>query len=205
MKKLNSEEKRTFILHFFYSLIDGILLGALALNEFVLIKGLNATNYQIAFLFQFTVIVLLFSIVTNEFIKRTTKKRRFILIVGIVTRLPLFLLLIFPNNINDASNQIFYQFLFLGIFLIYFFFKPIVLPIINLLLKHNYRHDNFGKLYGYATTANKIIMFAATFAFGLLLDNYNYAYKYVYPVLAILGIFSFVLLTRINYKAPIIK
>lgn len=68
--QLSVKEKRTFNLHLAYSLIEGVIEGVLALNEFVLVKSLHGTNYQIGFLFQFSVIVLIFAIVFNEFLKR---------------------------------------------------------------------------------------------------------------------------------------
>ena len=71
---LNSE-KRTFYIHLVYSFIEGIILGVLALNEYVLIKGLKGSGYQIAFIFQFTIIVLLISVPLNEFLKRRTNKK----------------------------------------------------------------------------------------------------------------------------------
>ena len=45
------DAKRSFRYHIIYSVIDGFILGLFALNEFILIKSLKGTNYQIAFLF----------------------------------------------------------------------------------------------------------------------------------------------------------
>ena len=89
IKSLNSKEKKAFYLFLIYSIIEGIILGVLALNEFVLIKGLQATNIQIALLVQFTVLVLIFSAVFNEFLKRIQNKKKLLYIVALVTRLPL--------------------------------------------------------------------------------------------------------------------
>ncbi len=192
-------------MHLAYSLLDGIILGVLALNEFILIKELNASPYQIAFLFQFTTVVLLFSIPLNEFIKRKVNKTKFLRLIAVLTRAPLLLLFIFPKSIAEQSDQFFFQILFLGIFLIYYSTNPLIFPMINGYLKNSYKHENFSKLYGYASTANKLIMLVATFAFGLLLDSQSYAYTYVYPFLAILGISSIYILTQIKYQAPVLK
>ncbi len=208
MKKLrisfdSIKEKKTFYLHLIYSIIDGIILGVLALNEFVLIKGLKGSPYQIAFLFQFMVIVLLASVPLNELLKRTVRKRKMLRYVAILTRAPLLLLLFFPKSITGQTEQIWYQFIFLGIFLIYYSANPLIFPTINGFLKTNYKHENFSKLYGYATTANKIVMLIATFLFGILLDKQANAYTYVYPFLALLGILSIFILTQINYSPPV--
>ncbi len=205
--KLNfnsAKEKNTFYLHLIYSIIDGIILGVLALNEFVLIKGLKASPIQIGFLFQFTVIVLLASVPLNEMLKRTIKKGKMLRYVAILTRAPLLLLLLFPKSISGQTEQIWYQFIFLGIFLIYYSANPLIFPTINGFLKTNYKHENFSKFFGYASTANKIVMLLATFIFGLLLDYQPYAYTYIYPFLAILGILSIFILTRIDYTPPVL-
>ncbi len=200
----SAKEKKTFYLHLIYSIIDGIILGVLALNEFVLIKGLKGSPYQIGFLFQFTVIVLLASVPLNEILKKTIKKGKMLRNVAIITRAPLLLLLFFPKSISVQTEQIWYQFIFLGIFLIYYSANPLIFPTINGFLKTNYKHENFSKFFGYAATANKIMMLVATFIFGLLLDFQPYAYTYVYPSLAALGILSIFILTRVDYNPPIL-
>ena len=58
IKNLNPKELRTFYLHVIFSIIDGMIRGALLLNEYVFIKSLNGSSYQIRFLFQSSVVVL---------------------------------------------------------------------------------------------------------------------------------------------------
>jgi hypothetical protein len=91
-----------------------------------------------------------------------------------------------------------YHLLFLGIFLVYFLGNTVIYPSINVLLKTNYRHENFGRLYGYTSSVNKLIMLAATFAYGNLLDFDFYAFRYVFPVVALLGISSIFILSSID-------
>ena len=109
-------------------------------------------------------------------------------------------MLFFPTDINDLTGNDFYHILFLIIFLIYFVANLVIFPTINLLLKTNYEHPNFGELYGYATSANKVLMLVSTLLFGILLDVDNFAFIYVYPGLALLSIFSLFLLSNIEYK-----
>ncbi len=192
--------KKSFRYHMIYSIIDGFILGLFALNEFILIKSLKGTNYQIAYLFQAMVLVLLFSVVLNEILNRARSKKKLIRILAIATRLPLFLLFFFPDNAMDLEHSYFYQLAFLGIIMLYYFANPILFPAINHLLKNSYSHEDFGKFYSYASTINKIMMMVSTFLFGLLLDYDNYAYRYIYPLVAVLGIFSIFILTKINYQ-----
>ena len=68
------------------------------------------------------------------------------------------------------------------------------------MLKTNYRHENFGKLYSYATSLNKIIILLATFGYGLLLDADNFAFRYVFPLVGLLGVVSLFVLSEIDYS-----
>ncbi len=197
-------ERHTFRLHIMYSFIEGIILGVLALNEFVFIKSLKGSSYQLGMLFQFSMLVFLFLIIFNEFMKRMQNKRKMIRITGIITRLPLALLFFFPRNQETILANPYYHYIFLAIFLLYFMGNPIIYPNINLFLKNSYKHQNFGRLYGYATSLNKIVMLVVTFSYGLLLDMDNYVFVYVFPLVAILGVLSTFILSRIRYINPII-
>lgn len=203
-KNYTSTEISTFKLHFIYSLIEGIILGVLALNEFVFIKSLHGSNYQLGVLFQFSMVVFLFLIVINEFIKRTANKKKLLRITGWITRGILVLLIFFPTDEKVLLETPVYHYLFLLVFFIYYFGNTVIYPLINLFLKNKYRHQIFGKLYSYSTSANKIVMLASTFIYGLLLDADQNAYRYVFPVLGVLGIISVYLLSLIDYRETIV-
>jgi hypothetical protein len=200
LRNLTHQERKTFGFHLAYSFIEGIILGLLALNEFVLIKSLNGTDMQIGFLFQFGSVLLLFSILFNEWIRRSANKAKVIRILAWVTRLPLLLLFFFPHSSLDPKSQQVFSGIFLLIFLLFYLANPIIYPIINLLLKGNYKHENFGPLYSYATGLNKLVMLGATFIFGIWLDADPFAFTYAYPVMALLGIASVYILLAIPYK-----
>jgi MFS family permease len=171
-----------------------------ALNEFILIKSLKGTNYQIAFLFQVMILVLLFSVFFGEILTRVKKKKKLIRWVGVITRIPLIFLFFFPKNAMNLDENYYYQIAFLAILMVYYFANPLLFPAINHLLKASYSHKDFGTLYSYASTINKIMMMVSTFLFGLLLDYNNYAFTYIYPMVAVLGISSIFILTKIDYK-----
>lgn len=205
IKSLNPVERKAFLIHLGYSLIEGIILGVLALNEFVLIKSLKGTDFQIGILFQLSVILMLFSIILNEWIRRIQYKKRLIRTVSLVTRLPLLLLLLFPRSVEGVTEQPLFGLAFLGIFLLFYLANPIIYPLINLFLKTSYRHENFGRLYSYATSLNKIVMLVFTFLFGVYLDHDPYAFRVVYPVLAGLGLISLNLLALMPYKEQAVE
>jgi hypothetical protein len=200
LQNLSNHEKKTFGFHLAYSAIEGLILGLLALNEYVLIKSLNGTDMQIGFLFQFGSVLLIFSIIFNEWIRRSSNKPGLIRKLAWITRLPLLFLFFFPHSPGDLHSQQLFASVFLLIFLLFYLANPIIYPIINLLLKSNYSHRNFGPLYSYATGLNKLVMLGATFIFGVWLDADPFVFTYVYPVMAILGIGSIYILAMIPYQ-----
>jgi len=197
---LSRNEKKTFALHITYSFIEGIILGVLAINEFVLIKSMKSTNMQVGILFQTTVVVYLFSIILNELLTRTFRKKLLLRWIAIITRLPVMALIFFPATATAYVHSNFYQYYFLTAFLMFYMATPVIYPVINLFLKKNYTHHNFGKLFGYATTLNKIVMLIITFLFGILLDHDYYAFRYIYPVIAILAIVDIYILSLIPFS-----
>lgn len=197
---LNPKEKITFRIHLIYSILEGFVLGVLALNEFVFIKSLKGSNIELSVLFQFSALVFLGLIFINEFLRRIRNKKKLLLITALLTRSPLFLLILFPKSDAAMQGNGIYHLIFLAIFFLYYLASPVVLPNINLFLKSSYRHENFSNLYSRATSMNKIVMLVVTFAYGLLLDWNPYAYTYVFPFIALLGIGSIHLLSKIPYQ-----
>ena len=191
---LGINEKNIFGLHLLYSVIEGVLVGVLVLNEFVFIKSLKGTEMQLAVLFQASVIVFVFSVVIHELLKRF-KKKNILRITALITRLPLLLFFFFPRGMLPAEEMAFYHYFFLLIFLFYYLSMPIVYPIINSILKNNYSHSHFGRLYSYAIMTNKIVMMITTFVFGWMLDKNPFLFVYVYPAIGVLGIISLFLLS----------
>jgi Na+/melibiose symporter-like transporter len=197
---LKPTEKRTFSLHLSYSVIEGILAGLIALNEFVFVKSLLGSSYQVSILFQFATLVFILLIFFNEFLRRIKDKKGLLRRTAIITRLPLLLLFFFPRSPEQLTGDSVYHYIFLAIFLAYYLANPIVFPSINLFLKNAYSHENFGRLYSHATTVNKIVMMITTFVYGWMLDADNYIFVYVFPVAAILGMVSIFLLSMIPYR-----
>jgi len=198
-KNISTKEKRSFKLHITFSVIDGMIRGALLLNEYVFIKSLHGSSYQLSFLFQSSLIVLLLSVFFNELISRAKRKGYLLRIAGFITHLPLILLLFFPHNSEIYLVNPIFHYVFLFVFFNYYLSYPIVLPTINLFLKNAYSQENFGRLYSISTTVRQIMMMLTIFFFGLLLDTDNFAFTYIFPVLGILGILSIILFSIIEY------
>lgn len=193
-------EKIAFRLHLLYSILDGFVLGVFALNEFVFIKSMNRSSFELGLLFQFSLLVFLFLFFINEFLKRVKDKPKLVLITGVLTRAPLLLFLLFPGNAELYRGDGLYHVWFLAIFLVYYLGNPIILPQINYFLRNSYRTENFGYLYSYSTSANKLIMLFVTFLYGIWLDIDPFAFRFVLPMTAVAGIISSWVLTKIPYR-----
>jgi len=197
---LNSNEINTFKLHFAHSILEGIIFGILLLNQFVFIKSLKGSSYFLGLLFQFSVVAFIFLIIFNEYIRRTKNKKNLLRKVSIITRLPLIIFLFFPLSIENIQTSPIYQYIFLIVFLIFYLSDPIIFPMTNLLLKTNYSHKNFGKLYSYSMSVTNIIALITAFIYGYLLDLNNYIFIYVFPIMGLLSILSIFLLSKIKYE-----
>lgn len=204
LKTLEIKEKRTFYLHIAFSVIDGMIRAALWLNEYVFIKSLNGTSYQLSFLFQSSVIVLLLSVLFNELINRSKRKNKLLRRAGFLTHLPLLILLFFPKNPELYVINSLYHYLFLFVFFTYYLSYPIVLPTINLFLKNVYSKDNFGKLYGLSSSVRQIIMMVTFFTLGLLLDVNPFSFTWFFPILGLLGFISIILIAKIEYIPKVV-
>ncbi|TVQ82309.1 MAG: MFS transporter [Bacteroidetes bacterium] len=200
MSELLPREKKAFVLHMSYSFLEGIIAGLIILNEFVFVKSLLGSNYQLAVLFQFSMAVFLLLIFMNEWLKRIRNKRNVLRRAALLSRLPLLLLFFFPRSPESLGGDSVYHYIFLGIFLVYYLGNTVIWPTINLFLKTSYRHENFSRLFSYATTLNKIVMMVTTFIYGWLLDIDNYIFVYIFPIAAVLGVLSVFLLSLIPYQ-----
>jgi len=202
--KINEKERKTFILHFVFSVMEGFIAGFLMMNEFVFLKSLKGSNAMLAVLFQMGVVVFIFSSVFNELSRQVSNKKKLILYSAIFTRFPLFLFVFFPTDAALAGSTLLHV-LFITAFMLYYLAQPLIYPTVNMLLKANYSDRTFGKLFSYATTAKQISLLLATFGFGLWLDADNFAFRYVYPLMGFFSIFSVYLLTKIDSEKAYIE
>jgi len=195
--KISGTEFKVFRLHLLFSIIQGIITGVFALNELIFIKDMKASDYQLSILLQLSVIIMLVSIVANEFLKRIVNKRKMLRWAAFITHFPLLLLIFFPTSSIEYQDNHIYHYMFLGIFLFFYFNLVVTLPAINQMLKEAYSHENFGRLYGYSSAANKILIMFTTLLFGFWLDQHNFSFLWIYPLMGILGFVSVYFLSKI--------
>ncbi len=184
---------------------DGFVQGVLLLNEFVFLRSLNGSSFQLSFLFQFSVIAFIFLILISEWMKRVHNKQRLVRISGILTRMPLALVLLFPADPSVYDADSIYHYIYLALFLIYYMGNLVIFPMINLFLKSNYRHELFGPLFSYNTLVNKVVMLIIAFLYGWILDLDPSSYRWVIAIAALSGTLSTYYLSKINYTEEYIE
>ncbi len=202
---LRSQEKRTFLLHTSYATIEGVVLGILALNEFVFLKSMHGSNYQMSLLFQFSMAVFVLLFLIHEWLKRVKNRAALLRKTAILTRLPMLFLVFFPSEASAYQNSAVFHYFFLGIFFVYYLGALVINPTINFLLKNSYEHQHFGKLYSYATSINKIVMLVVTFVYGALLDHNYYLFKWSLPLAGILSMIGLGLLSKIRIEEQLVS
>ncbi len=202
--KLEPNERLTFKYHFIFTMLEGLVFGTSLMNEYVFLRSLKGTEFLVGLLFLLSMVVYITLIVFNEITRRITDKKKLIRVTALITRLPLLLFLLFPAAVTP-ENASSLHFAFLAILFFYYLGTAITLPTINLLLKHNYRNNNFGRLYGYATTANKTAALAATMLFGFLLDVDFFVFRWFYPAIGIIGTIGFFSLSGIPFVNEVVE
>lgn len=198
-------EQRTLKIHLAYSLIEGIILGVLTLNEFVFLKSLNGSNYLMGMLFQSSMVVFLFLLFFNEFINRSNNRPRLLRLTALFTRGPLILLFFLPADAAQLQSGHLYHAIFLGVFFLYYLGNPVIYPSINQLLKTSYPHQRFGHYYSLAQSYSKGVMMLVTLLYGIWLDVSPLAFRWVFLCMAFLGIGSVWMLSTIRTDEQITR
>jgi len=194
---LTLKEKVTLKYHIISALLEGIAVGFLGLNEFIFLKSLDAPSYLIGVLFQISIIVMLFSVVFTQFVKRFKDKKKLFIASVWLTRIPLVFAIFFTP---DTRGGVFFHYFFLGIYFAYCITTPLIMPVLSMIIKQNYRSENFGRLYSNVAVTTKITALFTIFIFGMILDRYNFAFRYFYPLSAVLSIISAYVFVKIPYK-----
>lgn len=180
-----SLEKKTFTLHLISQFFNGITLGAFLLQDIILKKSLGGSDYQVMLLSLLVSSAFLVSIYGSELINRSTNRPRLILYLGIAAK---FFLIIIPL----FNNQYFY----IICIAIAAYIDSMLLPVWNVVFKHNYREENRSKLYSYAATLQTILILIVTTVFGFYLDLDNNLYKIIFPIAGLCGILVYFCLAR---------
>jgi hypothetical protein len=175
--KSGSLEKRTFTLHLISQFFNGITIGIFLLQDIILKKSLMGSDFQVMILALLVSSAFLVSIYGSELVNRSSNRAKTILILGTTAK---FFLIILPL----VNNTAFY----IACIAIAAYVDSMLLPIWNIVFKHNYTEQRRSRLYSYATTLQTIVVLIITTIFGYYLDIDNSLYKIMFPAAGICGI-----------------
>lgn len=182
-------EKKTFRLHLISQFFNGISLGILLLQDVILKKSLEASNFEVTVLIFMTSIAFLFSIYGAEIINRAAKPGMAVFILGSAGKLFLFLIPLFNTPV-----------IFIFSIAVMSIIDSLLLPTWNIVYKHNYTPDKRSSLYSYASSLSTAALLLMATVFGYFLDINHDLYKIFFPVAGVLGILMyFNLMKMLNF------
>lgn len=170
-------EKKTFTLHIFSQVFNGIAIGIILLQDVILKKTLGGSDFEVMILTLLVSSAFLFSIYGSELVNRSKSRARTILMIGIAAKSFLIILPLFENPVYYIVC------IAMGAYL-----DSLLLSIWNIVFKHNYTQENRSRLYSYATSIQTIFVLAVSTASGYFLDLNGQLYKVLFPVAGVFGI-----------------
>lgn len=170
-------EKKTFTLHILSQVFNGIAIGIILLQDVILKKTLGGSDFEVMILTLLVSSAFLFSIYGSELVNRSKSRARTILIIGIAAKSFLIILPLFENPVYYIVC------IAVGAYL-----DSLLLPIWNIVFKHNYTQENRSRLYSYATSIQTLFILAVSTASGYFLDLNGQLYKVLFPVAGVFGI-----------------
>ncbi len=170
-------EKKTFTLHIFSQVFNGIAIGIILLQDVILKKTLGGSDFEVMILTLLVSSAFLFSIYGSELVNRSKSRARTILIIGIAAKSFLIILPLFQNPVYYIVC------IAIGAYL-----DSLLLSIWNIVFKHNYTQENRSRLYSYATSIQTVFVLAVSTASGYFLDLNGQLYKVLFPVAGVFGI-----------------
>lgn len=150
------------------------------LQDIILKKSLEASDFQVTMLILLTSSAFLFSIYGTEIINRSNNQARTIIVMGIFSR---FFLLIIP--LFEAPN------FFIFCIAAMSYTDSLIKPSWNTVFKHNYSEEKRSMLYSYASSLYTIVILIFTTLLGYMLDLDYKLYKVFFPLAGIFDIIAY--------------
>jgi len=173
-------ERKTFILHILSQFFNGITLGIISLQDILLKKTLGGTDHDVMILSLLISSSFIVSMYGSEIVNRSENKTKIILLIAAVGKI---FLLVIPYITNP-----FFYIICIGANA---YMDSLLLPVWNIVFKHNYSDINRSRLYSYASIVQTVFIIIITSAFGYYLDIYQDIYRYAFPVAALTGFLAY--------------
>lgn len=192
--KLDKREEHTFLLLTIGSIFNGISLGVLLLQEFILRKTLLGSLFEITLLVMIQPVSNIFSIFFYPLSKKFKRKNDFFLLIAFVGKLILLLMLL------TKSSKI-----FILVISVFYIFNTFMNPLFSNIMQLNFRKKNRGFVYGIVSSVSVLSTLVVSNLSGKLLDVNDNLYKLLFSVSAVSGflccfIFSKVKIRKIRQK-----
>lgn len=175
---------------------SGIALGIALLQDVILKKSLEGSDFQILVLSFLISSAFLVSIYGAEIINRSENRSLTIIKMGIASKVPFLLIPFFDV-----------PFFFIACIALSAYIDAMLLSSWNIVFKHNYREENRSRLFSYASSLQTVMILVSTTVFGYFLDKNSDLYKLCFPAAGILGMLTYYNLAKMigfsmdDYKA----
>jgi len=186
---LTELERRTFRRHLTAVLFEGAYQGSIVMAAYVLRKGLNASDFQVALLFSLQMAIFMFSSLVASYITRDNH-RTFILLTGLFGRLSLVTVLFLPES-----------YFIIGILTWVSLNHSIFIPSLNVMFRLNYRKETRGVCYARAQMAMLAISSTTAFLVGKVLNWRADLFPLVFAAAGIFGCATY--LTYVTVPRPV--
>ncbi|MEO0236876.1 MAG: MFS transporter [candidate division WOR-3 bacterium] len=187
--KLDKREKHTFYLLLIGSIFNGISLGVLLLQEFILRKTLFGNLFEITILVMIQPVSNLFSIFFYFLSKYFKRKNDFFLIIAFFGKLILLFMLITRSSI-----------FFLLIISVFYIFNTFMNPLFSNIMQLNFSPKNRGLVYGIVSSVSVLSTLIVSNISGKMLDINDNLYKLLFSISAISGFLCCFFYSRIKIK-----
>ncbi len=189
-KPQSSAGKYTFHYHIRASLLIGIAMAVIGMNEFIAKKALGASEKQITILLMAPVVAMLMSSVFSSMMAGRSKKP-FFLLSGAIGGFFLFLVyfskgpawFIFFVAISSLSTSL-------------------LIPAQNAIFQSNYTVRERGNAFGVASAVGAFTIIPVSFLIGKALEWRESTYHYIYPVAGLFFFLACYYFYRIRAKNP---
>lgn len=185
--KLNTQEKRTFILLLVYTFFNGFLMSVSQTQDIIAKKAMNAFDWHIALLTMIWPLANFFSIWWGKALEETRNVAKYLIFAGIFGRLTL-ILMYWSISIYD----------YLALLILVYSFSSLILPAQNSIIQINIRPINRGKIFGFITSLATLLTIIITFISGQILEYREDLWRTIFVIVGIAGFLGVMALALCN-------
>jgi len=168
--------------------IGAFMGGAMSLGTVVLKKTLHASELQMGLMMAIGPTTLLLGIIGSEFVMGRDK-RPFILLAGMISR-GAFLLFFLCTS----------PWMYIGLATVFSVFNSLMIPATSTLWQSTVSPQARNELWGLTISITTAISMATAFLGARLMDYDPMAYKWFFPVAAVLGMLSILIIARMPVR-----